>query len=64
VPGEKTVSIVIPQRNEAGSIETAVESTPAMAAWTEGDILMILDADLTMPEELPKFFESGGKRTL
>jgi SAM-dependent methyltransferase len=104
---ERTVSVVIPARNEAGNIEAAVERTPTMGAWTElifvegnskddtwaeilrikakhphkrikalqqsekgkgnavregfaaaeGNILMILDADLTMPpEELPKFF--------
>lgn len=102
----RTVSVVIPARNEAGNIEAAVRRTPAMGAGTElifveghskdntwdeiqrvarehphlriqimqqtgrgkgdavrmgfaaatGDILMILDADLTMPpEELPKF---------
>jgi glycosyltransferase involved in cell wall biosynthesis len=104
---ERTVSVVIPARNEAGNIRAAVERTPSMGTWTElifvegnshdatweeikrieaayperriktlkqtgrgkgnavregfaaaqGDILMILDADLTMPpEDLPKFF--------
>ena len=104
----RTVSIVIPARNEAGNIAAAVLRTPEMGAGTElifveghsrddtwaqiqrvqqehpqrkikimqqtgrgkgdavrmgfaaatGDILMILDADLTMPpEELPKFYE-------
>lgn len=103
----RTVSVVIPARNEAGNIEAAVRRTPDMGAGTElifveghskdntwaeiqrvarefperkikimqqtgkgkgdavrmgyaaatGDILMILDADLTMPpEELPKFY--------
>ena len=103
----KSVSVVIPARNESGNIEAAVMRTPDMGAWTElifveghsrddtwaeiervkaaypsrriktlrqtgsgkgnavregfaiaeGDILMILDADLTMPpEELPKFY--------
>jgi Glycosyl transferase family 2 len=105
---ERTVSVIIPARNEAGNIEAAVLRTPEMGAGTElifveghsrddtwaqiqrvaqaypqrkirlmqqtgkgkgdavrmgfaaatGDILMILDADLTMPpEELPKFYE-------
>lgn len=104
----RTVSVVIPARNEAGNIEAAVRRTPKMGAGTElifveghskdntwaeiqrvareypdlkiktlqqsgrgkgdavrqgfgaatGDILMILDADLTMPpEELPKFYD-------
>ncbi len=104
----RTVSVIIPARNEAGNIEAAVRRTPDMGAGTElifveghsrddtwaqiqrvqrehperkiksmqqtgkgkgdavrlgfaaatGDILMILDADLTMPpEELPKFYE-------
>ncbi|PTX92613.1 bifunctional class I SAM-dependent methyltransferase/glycosyltransferase family 2 protein [Opitutus sp. ER46] len=103
----RTVSVVIPARNEAGNIEAAVQRTPELGAGTElifvegnstdhtwaeiqrvaaaypqrnirilqqpgrgkgdavragfavasGDILMILDADLTMPpEELPKFY--------
>jgi len=106
---EKTVSVVIPARNEAGNVQTAVERTPEMGVWTElifveghskdntweeiervkrtcsqkrikilqqsgtgkanavregfavaeGELLMILDADLTMPpEELPKFYEA------
>jgi SAM-dependent methyltransferase len=108
-PPRKTVSVVIPARNEAGNIEAAVLRTPDMGEWTElifveghsrddtwarieslpatypqrrikilrqtgrgkgnavrdgfaiaeGEILMILDADLTMPpEELPKFYEA------
>jgi glycosyltransferase involved in cell wall biosynthesis len=103
----RTVSVVIPARNEAGNIAAAVARTPEMGAGTElifveghsrddtwaqiqkvaaehperkikilqqtgkgkgdavragfavatGDILMILDADLTMPpEDLPKFY--------
>jgi SAM-dependent methyltransferase len=103
-----TVSVVIPARNEAGSIEAVVRRMPAMGAGTElifveghsrdqtwaeiqrvqaafpdrrikslqqtgtgkgnavregfaaatGDLLMILDADLTVPpEELPKFYD-------
>ncbi len=103
----RTVSVVIPARNEAGNIAAAVARTPHMGAGTElifveghskddtwaqiqkvaaenpdrkikilqqtgkgkgdavragfavatGDILMILDADLTMPpEDLPKFY--------
>jgi SAM-dependent methyltransferase len=106
--GEKTVSIVIPARNEAGNIEAAVRRTPKLGKHTEiifiegsstdhtwaeiqrlkraypdldikamkqsgkgkgnavreafevasGEILVILDADLTMPpEELPKFYD-------
>jgi glycosyltransferase involved in cell wall biosynthesis len=106
---EKSVSVVIPARNEAGNIEAAVQRTPEMGvakelifveghskyntweeiqrvkqayphrrikimqqsgkgkgnavregfAVAEGDVLMILDADLTMPpEELPKFYEA------
>ena len=104
----RTVSVIIPARNEAGNIEAAVRRTAELGAGTElifveghsrddtwaqiqrvaqeypdrkikimqqtgkgkgdavrlgfaaatGDILMILDADLTMPpEELPKFYE-------
>ena len=104
----RTVSVVIPARNEAGNIEAAIQRTAELGAGTElifveghsrddtwariqqvardhpqrkikimqqtgrgkgdavrlgfaaatGDILMILDADLTMPpEELPKFYE-------
>jgi hypothetical protein len=107
-PTPRSVSIVIPARNESGNIAAAVARTPQMGAgielifveghsrddtWAEiqrvaaahpeqkikimqqtgrgkgdavrmgfaaasGDILMILDADLTMPpEELPKFYE-------
>jgi SAM-dependent methyltransferase len=106
---EKTVSVVVPARNEAGNIEAVVKRTPDMGVWTElifvegnskdktwdeiqrvkaeyphkrikilqqhgrgkgnavregfvvaeGELLMILDADLTMPpEELPKFYEA------
>ncbi len=106
---KRTVSVVIPARNEAGNIESAVLRTPEMGAGTElifieghskdatweeiqkmpakypernikimrqtgkgkgnavregfaaasGDILMILDADLTMPpEELPKYYDA------
>jgi SAM-dependent methyltransferase len=106
---EKTVSVVVPARNEAGSIQAAVERTPEMGVWTElifvendskdktweeiqrvqraypqrrikilrrkekgkrdavwdgfaaaeGELLMILDADLTTPpEELSKFYEA------
>ncbi len=108
-PEDTTVSVVIPARNEAGNIESAITRTPAMGKWTEfifveggssdhtwaeiqrvkeaypdlririmqqslrgkgnavreafaqaeGDLLMILDADLTMPpEELPKYFNA------
>lgn len=108
VPAARTVSVIIPARNEAGNIAAAVARTPLMGAGTElifveghsrddtwaeiqrvaaahphlciktmqqkgrgkgdavrlgfaaasGDILMILDADLTMPpEELPKFYD-------
>jgi glycosyltransferase involved in cell wall biosynthesis len=104
----RTVSVIIPARNEAGNIQAAVERTPGLGAGTElifveghsrdntweeiqrvaaafpqhrikmlrqsgkgkgnavregfaaatGDILMILDADLTMPpEELSKFYD-------
>lgn len=104
-----TVSVIIPARNEAGTIEQAVARTPVMGAGTElilieghsrdntweemlrvaanhpeknisllrqrgegkgdavregfsaasGEIVMILDADLTVqPEELPKFYEA------
>ena len=105
----RTVTVVIPARNEAGNIEAAVRRTPEIGAGTEivfveghsddhtwsemqrvaalfpsrrikclhqpgrgkydavqagfaaasGDILMILDADLTVPpEELTKFYEA------
>jgi glycosyltransferase involved in cell wall biosynthesis len=108
---EKTVSVVVPARNEAGNIEAAVKRTRDMGVWTEiifvegnskdnkwqeigrvkgtypqkqikilqqtgigkgnavragfavaeGDLLMILNADLTMPpEELPKFYDTVG----
>ena len=103
-----TCSVVVPARNEAGNIESAIQRTAELGAGTElifieghstdntwatilemqkkypqrnivamqqttkgkggacreafakatGDILFILDADLTMPpEELPKFYE-------
>jgi SAM-dependent methyltransferase len=105
----KTVTVVIPARNEAGNIENAVRRMPRLGAHTEiifiegnstdhtwseiertktkypdldikpmrqtgkgkgnavreafavarGEILMILDADLTMPpEELGKFYDA------
>lgn len=108
-PGDYTVSVVIPARNEAGNIAAAVERMPSLGrgveiifveghskdnTWDEiqrvaalrtdanivcfqqsgkgkgnavreafdratGDILMILDADLTMPpEQLPKFYDA------
>ncbi|HWB97064.1 MAG TPA: bifunctional class I SAM-dependent methyltransferase/glycosyltransferase family 2 protein [Bryobacteraceae bacterium] len=107
-PARRSVSVIIPARNEAGNIEAAVRRTPELGSGTElifveghsrdqtweeiqrverefperrikimqqtgrgkgdavrlgfaaatGDILMILDADLTMPpEELPKFYD-------
>ena len=106
--GQKTVSVVIPARNEAGNIEEAVRRMPRLGqhteiifiegnstdhTWTEiervkrqypdldirtmrqmgkgkgnavreafdaasGEVLMILDADLTVPpEELGKFYD-------
>lgn len=106
--GTKSVSVVIPARNEAGNIEAAVRRMPRFGkereiifvegnstdeTWAEieraqraypdldiktmrqsgtgkgnavregfeaarGEIVMILDADLTMPpEELPKFYD-------
>ena len=106
---EKTVSVVIPARNESGTIEEALLRTPQMGLGTEiifvegnskdntweeiqrvqkaypdrniqtlkqtgkgkgnavrdgfaaakSDILMILDADLTVPpEDLPKFYHA------
>ena len=105
--GAPTVSVIVPARNEAGNIESALMRIPKMGEQTEiilveghsrddtwariqeavknnphlnvrafqqsgtgkgnavreafalasGDILMILDADLTVPpEELPKFY--------
>jgi SAM-dependent methyltransferase len=108
-PRERSVSVIIPARNEAGNIEAAVVRTPTMGTRTElifveghstdntwetiqqvkakhpsraikilqqggkgkgdavragfavaeGEILMILDADLTVPpEELPKFYDA------
>jgi SAM-dependent methyltransferase len=105
----KSVSVVIPARNEAGNIDAAVKRVPSMGSLTEiifvegnsndatwqeiqrikakypekrikalqqtgngkgdavrcgfeaaeGEILMILDADLTVPpEELPKFYHA------
>ncbi len=107
--GDRSVSILIPARNERGNIENAIKRTPVFGAAQEfifveghssddtyeemlriqaaypgkkivvmrqtgkgkgnavregfevatGDILMILDADLTMPpEELPKFYNA------
>jgi SAM-dependent methyltransferase len=32
---EKTVSVILPARNEAGSIEAAVKRTPDMGLWTQ-----------------------------
>jgi SAM-dependent methyltransferase len=109
----RTVSVIIPARNEAGNIENAVLRTPHLGEWTElifveghskdntweeiervaqryndrkikihrqsgsgkgnavregfdlaeGELLMILDADLTMPpEELPKFYDAVATR--
>lgn len=109
VDNRKTVTVLIPCKNERGNIEPAVARTPDMGAHTEiifvdghstdgtpeeivrvmaahperditllaqdgkgkgdavrkgfaaakGDILMILDADLTVPpEDLPKFFRA------
>jgi SAM-dependent methyltransferase len=108
-PGEPSVSIVIPARNEAGNIAGIVERVPKMGSHTElifveghsaddtyetiervlanhatddltllrqpgagkgdavrhgfahakGDILMILDADMTVaPEDLPRFYRA------
>ncbi len=105
----QSVSVVIPARNEAGNVESALQRVPVMGSQTEiifveggstddtwrriedalkkyahlpiraiqqsgkgkgnavrdafaiatGDILMILDADLTTPpEELPKFYNA------
>lgn len=105
----KTVSVIIPARNEAGNIAAAIARAPEMGLWTElifvegnstdetwqtiqqvkaqhperrikiaqqpgrgkgdamrtgyalaeGEIVMILDADLTMPpEDLPKFYHA------
>jgi SAM-dependent methyltransferase len=113
IPGEpvppRSVSVIVPARNEAGNIRAAVERIPRMGSRTEvifieghsrdetweeiqrvvrdhpekdlvavrqtgigkgnavreacelarGDVLMILDADLTVPpEELPKFYNA------
>jgi len=109
LPGEPSVSVIIPARNEAGNIPAAIDRIPNMApnieyifieghstdnTWEEiekvkaahpdknikiarqpgrgkgdavrlgfsmatGDLLMILDADLTMPpEDLPKFYRA------
>ncbi|QMW02325.1 glycosyltransferase [Spirosoma foliorum] len=107
---ERTVSVIVPARNEKGNIDAIVRRTPAMGKHTElifvegnstddtwaeiqritalysathdikcvqqdgkgkgdavrkgfgmatGDILMILDADMTVPpEDLPKFYEA------
>jgi len=107
-PTQRTVSVVVPVRNEAGNIASIFSRTPEMGGGTElifveghstddsyaviesemaknserkvkllrqpgkgkgdavragfaaatGDILMILDADLTVPpEDLPRFYE-------
>lgn len=108
--GDKSVSVIIPARNEKGNIEALMQRVPKMGRHTEiifvegnstdqtwdeiqrlgalykesndikwiqqdgkgkgdavrkgfniasGDILMILDADMTVaPEELPKFFNA------
>jgi glycosyltransferase involved in cell wall biosynthesis len=109
---EYSVSVIVPCRNEAGNIESAVKRIPTLGAGTEiifgddkstdgtgekvlemiekypgkkiklvkgpgickaenvwscfeqatGEILMILDADLTViPEELPYFYEAIAK---
>lgn len=106
---DRSVSVVVPARNEAGNIEDIVRRTPQMGTGTElifvegnstddtyetiarvvsesgsadmvllrqpgigkgdavrfgyahasGDILMILDADMTVaPEELPRFYDA------
>jgi len=106
---EKSVSIIVPARNESGNIAAVLARTPKMGTWmefifveghstdntwevienmatvhphlrikkaqqqgrgkgdavrtgyamAEGDIFMILDADLTMPpEDLPKFYHA------
>jgi SAM-dependent methyltransferase len=106
---QKTVSVVVPARNESENIQAVVDRTPEMGVWTElifveghskdntwkeiqriknaypgkrikilqqtgrgkgnavwagftaanGELLMVLDADLTMPpEELPKFYDA------
>lgn len=108
-PGEPSVSIVVPARNEAGNVAQIFKRAPELGRWTElifveghsqdntyeaierairlhpdrrckllrqtgagkgdavrlgfsqagGDILMILDADLTVPpEDLPRFYEA------
>ena len=114
VPGNVSVSVIVPTRNEAGNVQAAIDRTPVLGCKTElifveggstdgtwetigeaikaykgplelsaykqqgkgkgdavrlgfskarGDILMILDADLTVPpEELPVFYDviAGG----
>jgi ubiquinone/menaquinone biosynthesis C-methylase UbiE len=108
-PESRSVSIVVPARNEMGNIENAILRTPPFGTWQEfiyvegnssdgtyeemlrvkkaypekkinvirqtgkgkgnavregfevatGDILMILDSDLTTPpEDMPKFYEA------
>src|SRR5262249_52846136 len=108
-PSRASVSVIVPARNEAGSVEALLDRTPEMGASTElvfveghstdgtyeaireaiarrparrctllrqtgtgkgdavrlglakatGDILMILDADLTVaPEDLPRFYQA------
>lgn len=112
---EKTVSVVVPARNEADNVEAVVKRTPVMGVWTElifvegdskdntwdemqraktvyphkrikilqqsgkgkgnavrdgfavaeGELLMILDADLTMPpEETAQVLRSGCLRPI
>ena len=106
---DKSVSVIVPARNEAGNIERIIKSVPHLGKWTEiifveggssdntqetieglmaenkhrrirsfqqkgrgkgdavrlgfdkarGDVLMILDADLTVsPSDLPRFYEA------
>ena len=108
VQPDRSVSVIIPCRNERGNIESAIERLPELGKWMEvifveghsvdgtweeiqrvqeafpevnisavqqkgegkgdavrmgfelstGDVLMILDADLTVPpEDLEKFYE-------
>jgi ubiquinone/menaquinone biosynthesis C-methylase UbiE len=112
VEHDKSVSILVPARNEKGNIENAILRTPEFGKWQEfiyvegnssdgtyeemlrvqaqypdkrikvikqsgkgkgnavregfdiatGDVLMILDADLTTPpEDMPKFYEALAK---
>lgn len=108
-PGGRTVSVIVPARNEAGNIDAIFARVPEMGEWTElvfveghsrdgtyeaiadaiarhpqrrcqllrqagtgkgdavrlgfekarGDLLLILDADLTVPpEDLPRFYQA------